>query len=191
MPCPRCWAAGSKKVLAWKLAHRISGVRRRSLEPSFTHFPFNWTGDGGGASGTEGGVGTISANLFTGEGFFRSPKCGIAGRTLGKRRKISEIIAQTAFSTSISVVGSPGNMARENKLALMGVGTLVPRPSECRLPASDPLTKRGRLRKRAKRQCARLTGASAAGGSPAGGRRPATTSTPSHGPSSVRLTVKR
>ena len=55
MPCPRCWAAGSKKVSAWKLAHRISGVRRRSLEPSFTHFPFNWTGDGGGASGTEGG----------------------------------------------------------------------------------------------------------------------------------------
>ena len=39
--------------------------------------------------------------------------------------------------------------------------------------------------------CARLTGASAAGGSPAGGRRPATTSTPSHGPLLARAGVKR
>ena len=40
-------------------------------------------------------------------------------------------------------------------------------------------------------ECARLTGASAAGESPAGRRRPATTSTPSHGPSSARMGVKR
>ena len=40
-------------------------------------------------------------------------------------------------------------------------------------------------------ECARLTGASAAGESPAGRRRQATTSTPSHGPSSARTGVKR
>ncbi len=40
-------------------------------------------------------------------------------------------------------------------------------------------------------ECARLTGASAAGESPAGRRRQATTSTPSHGPSSARMGVKR
>ena len=39
--------------------------------------------------------------------------------------------------------------------------------------------------------CARLTGASAAGESPAGRRRLATTSTPSHGPPFVRMEVKR
>ena len=39
--------------------------------------------------------------------------------------------------------------------------------------------------------CARLTGASAAGESPAGRRRPATTSTPSHGPPFARTAVKR
>ena len=39
-------------------------------------------------------------------------------------------------------------------------------------------------------QCARLTGASAAGESPAG-KRQATTSTPSHGLPSVRTEVKR
>ena len=40
-------------------------------------------------------------------------------------------------------------------------------------------------------ECARLTGTSAAGESPAGRRRQATTSTPSHGPSSARTGVKR
>ena len=40
-------------------------------------------------------------------------------------------------------------------------------------------------------ECARLTGASAAGESPAGRRRQATTSTPSHGPSFARMEVKR
>ena len=40
-------------------------------------------------------------------------------------------------------------------------------------------------------ECARLTGASAAGESPAGRRRQATTSTPSHGPSFARMGVKR
>ena len=40
-------------------------------------------------------------------------------------------------------------------------------------------------------ECARLTGASAAGESPAGRRRLATTSTPSHGPLSARMGVKR
>jgi len=40
-------------------------------------------------------------------------------------------------------------------------------------------------------QCARLTGASAAGESPAGRRRQATTSTPSHGLTSARTEVKR
>ena len=41
----------------------------------------------------------------------------------------------------------------------------------------------GLFRRRISWECARLTGASAAGESPAGGRRPATTFTPSHGPS--------
>ena len=40
-------------------------------------------------------------------------------------------------------------------------------------------------------ESARLTGASAAGESPAGRRRQAITSTPSHGPPSARLGVKR
>ena len=40
-------------------------------------------------------------------------------------------------------------------------------------------------------ECARLTGASAAGESPAGRRRQATTSTPSHGPPFARMEVKR
>ena len=45
--------------------------------------------------------------------------------------------------------------------------------------------------KTGKHECARLTGASAAGESPAGRRRQATTSTPSHGPSFARMEVKR
>ena len=44
---------------------------------------------------------------------------------------------------------------------------------------------------RADLACARPTGASAAGESPAGRRRQATTSTPSHGPPFARLEVKR
>ena len=40
-------------------------------------------------------------------------------------------------------------------------------------------------------KCARRTGASAAGGSPAGGRRQATISTPSHGSPSARMEAKR
>ena len=40
-------------------------------------------------------------------------------------------------------------------------------------------------------ECARRTGASVAGESPVGRRRLATTSTPSHGPPSARMEVKR
>ena len=49
----------------------------------------------------------------------------------------------------------------------------------------------GNRRVKGNMECARLTGASAAGESPAGRRRPATTSTPSHGPSSARMGAKR
>ena len=63
----------------------------------------------------------------------------------------------------------------------------------------SPVTKRareftdahGNRRVKGDMECARLTGASAAGESPAGRRRQATTSTPSHGPSSARTGVKR
>ena len=57
----------------------------------------------------------------------------------------------------------------------------------CRGPAALTL-RRGHMKKG---RCARLTGASAAGESPAEGRRLATTFTPSHGPTSARMEVKR
>ena len=63
--------------------------------------------------------------------------------------------------------------------------TLVTKPAK---EYTDPT---GRRRTKGNMECARLTGASAAGESPAGRRRPATTSTPSHGPSSARMGVKR
>ena len=58
-------------------------------------------------------------------------------------------------------------------------------------PVGTPRHLTGLFRGRIAWECARLTGVSAAGESPAGGRRLATTFTPSHGPSLARAGVKR